>query len=104
MQHLISFLRIIKMGVTNFRRNIWLAAASTLIMIITLIILSVLSLLFVITSFSVKSIQERVDISAYFKNGLAESQILVVRDDLQQDPRVKEINYVSSTHALEICA
>jgi cell division transport system permease protein len=96
----ISFFRIIKMGLTNFRRNIWLAGASTLIMTITLIILSVLCLLFVITNSSVKSIQERVDISAYFKNGLAESQILVVRDQLQQDSRIETVRYVSADEAL----
>lgn len=88
------------MGLTNFRRNLWLAAASTLIMTITLIILSVLSLLFVITSSSVHTIQERVDISAYFKNGLAESQIFVVRDQLKQDQRIAEVRYVSADEAL----
>lgn len=98
--NLISFFRIIKMGLTNFRRNLWLASASTLIMTITLIILSVLSLLFVITSSSVKTIQERVDISAYFKNGLAESQIFVIRDQLQEDSRIEEVRYVSADDAL----
>lgn len=88
------------MGLTNFRRNVWLAAASTLIMTITLIILSVLSLLFVITNSSVKTIQERVDISAYFKNGLAESQIFVIRDELEQDSRIEEVRYVSAEEAL----
>ncbi len=97
---LVSFFRITKMGLTNFRRNLWLAAASTLIMTITLIILSVLSLLFVITSSSVHTIQERVDISAYFKNGLAESQIFVVRDQLKQDQRIAEVRYVSADEAL----
>lgn len=97
----VSFFRIIKMGLSNFRRNIWLASASTLIMTITLIILCVLSLMFVITSSSVNTIRERVDISAYFKNGLAESQILVVRDELQQDSRIAEVRYVSAEEALE---
>lgn len=97
----VSFFRIIKTGLTNFRRNIWLSAASTLIMMITLIILSVLSLLFVITSYSVKTIQERVDISAYFKNGVTESQILSVRDELNADPRIREITYISAEQALQ---
>lgn len=96
----ISFFRIIRMGLTNFRRNIWLASASTLIMTITLIILSVLSLLFVITSSSVETIQERVDISAYFKNGLAESQIMSIRDQLRTDDRIAEVRYVSADDAL----
>ncbi len=97
----ISFFRIIKSGMQNLRRNFWLAGASTLIMIVTLIILSVLSLLFVITNTSVKSIQERVDISAYFKTGLAESQITVIESQLKQDPRIKEVRYVSAQQALE---
>lgn len=88
------------MGLTNFRRNIWLAAASTLIMTITLIILCVLSLLFVITSSSVKSIEQRVDISAYFKTGLAESQIFGVKSQIEQDSRIAEVRYVSADDAL----
>lgn len=88
------------MGLSNFRRNLWLAGASTLIMTITLIILSVLSLLFVITNSSVNTIKERVDISAYFKNGLAESQIQVVKDQLEQDSRIEEVRYVSADEAL----
>lgn len=88
------------MGFTNFRRNLWLASASTLIMTITLIILSVLSLLFVITNSSVKTIEQRVDISAYFKNGLAESQIFTVRGQLEQDERIEEVRYVSADEAL----
>ena len=88
------------MGLTNFRRNLWLAGASTLIMTITLIILSVLSLLFVITNSSVSTIKERVDISAYFKNGLAESQIQVVKTQLEEDSRIGEVRYVSADEAL----
>lgn len=99
--NLISLFRIIKSGLVNLRRNFWLAGASTLIMIVTLIILSVLSLLFVITNTSVKSIQERVDISAYFKTGLAENQIRTVQEELKQDPRIKEVRYVSAAEALE---
>lgn len=100
MINFVSLFRIFRMGFNNFRRNLWLASASTLIMTITLIILSVLSLLFVITNSSVKTIQQRVDISAYFKNGLAESQILTVRDQLEQDSRIEEVRYVSADDAL----
>ena len=96
----VSFGRIIKMGLSNFRRNLWLAGASTLIMTITLIILSVLSLLFVITNSSVNTIKERVDISAYFKNGLAESQVQVVKVQLESDSRIEEVRYVSAEEAL----
>lgn len=96
----ISLFRIIKNGALNFKRNLWLAIASTLIMIVTLVILSILTLLFIVTNVSVKTIQERVDISAYFKTGVSESRILTLKDDLSKDARIKEINYVSSEQAL----
>ncbi len=99
MPSLIQLYRIIKSGLTNLRRNVWLAAASTLIMTITLIILSVMSLLFIITSYSVQSIQERVDISTYFKSDVSEARILVIRDELEQDSRIRSVDYVSSDQA-----
>ncbi len=99
MSSLISLYRIIVSGLTNLRRNVWLAAASTLIMTITLIILSVMSLLFIITSYSVQSIQERVDVSAYFKSDIPESEILDIRDELLKDSRIKAVEYVSSEDA-----
>lgn len=55
--------------------------------------------MFIITNYSIKSIQQRVDISAYFKNETSESKILVVRDELQKDSRIKSVNYVSSEQA-----
>ncbi len=99
MPSLIQLYRIIKSGLTNLRRNLWLATASTLIMTITLIILSVMSLLFIITSYSVQSIQERVDISTYFKSDVSEARILVIRDELQTDSRIRSVDYVSSDDA-----
>lgn len=99
MKAFISLFRIIKSGTTNLRRNLWLAGASTLIMTITLIILSVLTLMFVITSYSVRSIQQRVDISAYFKSDVSEARVLTIRDEIRKDNRVKEVNYVSSEQA-----
>ncbi len=99
MKSLISLGRIIISGTNNLRRNLWLAGASTLIMTITLIILSSLSLMFIITNYSVKSIQQRVDISAYFKNETTESRIMVIRDELKKDTRVKSVDYVSSEQA-----
>jgi cell division transport system permease protein len=101
MHTLISLGRIIRNGATNFWRNRWLSVAATLIMIVTLVILSIMFLLFVITSYSVNSIRERVDISAYFKTGLSESQVLSVKNDLESDPTVKEVHYISSDQVLQ---
>lgn len=97
----ISFFRVIKAGFVNFWRNIWLSAAATMVMVITLIIFSVLILLFGVTKYSVASIRDRVDISVYFKTGVAESLINDFKTDLQRNPKVSSVTYTSAANALE---
>jgi len=95
----VSFLRVIKSGFVNFWRNLWLSLAATMVMTITLVIFSTLFLLFTLTSYSIQTIQSTVDISVYFKIGLAEDQIHTIQDQISQDPMVKEVTYVSATQA-----
>src|SRR5579864_8235058 len=97
----ISFFRVIKTGFVNFWRNLWLSAAATMVMTITLVIFSTLFLLFNLTSYSIHTIQDTVDISVYFKIGLAQQQIDSIKNDVQSDSRVKEVTYVSAEQAFD---
>ena len=97
----ISFFRVVKTGFVNFWRNLWLSAAATMVMTITLVIFAVLFLTFILTSYSIKTIQNTVDISVYFKIGLVEDKILSIKDQIAQDSRIKEITYTSSQQALD---
>ncbi len=97
----ISFLRVIKTGATNFIRNLWLSMAATMVMTITLVIFSTLFLLFVLTNYSIRTIQNTVDISVYFKIGLAEDKINSIKTEISQNPKVKEVTYVSAAQSLE---
>src|ERR1700733_6929273 len=95
----ISFFRVIKTGFVNFWRNLWLSLAATMVMTITLVIFGTLFLLFVLTNYSIHTIQDTVDISVYFKIGLAEQQINTIESQIQADPRVKQVTYISATDA-----
>ena len=97
----ISFLRVIKNGLINFGRNLWLSAAATMVMTITLVIFSTLFLLFALTNYSLKSIQNTVDVSVYLKIGLSEDKILSIEQDLKNNPKVKEVVYTSAAQAFE---
>ena len=96
----LSFLRIIKTGFVNFWRNLWLSAAATMVMTITLVIFSRAVFAVRLTNYSIKTIQNTVDISVYFKTGEAEQQITNVQNDLQSDSRVKTVTYISADQAL----
>lgn len=75
--------------------------AATMVMTITLVIFSTLFLLFMMTSYSLKTIQNTVDISVYYKIGLPEEQINLVKTELATDSRIKDISYVSAMQAFD---
>lgn len=97
----ISFFRIIKTGFVNFWRNLWLSATATMVMSITLVIFSILFLLFAITNYSLKTIENTVDISVYFKIGLAEERIFSIQEEIKSNSKVREVNYTSAAQAFE---
>jgi cell division transport system permease protein len=70
-------------------------------MTVTLVIFSSLFTVFILTNYSIHTIQNTVDISVYFKIGLADDQITKIKDDIAHDPRIKEIDYVSAEQAFD---
>lgn len=97
----IAILRVFKNGMTNFVRNSWLSTAATLIMVVTLSILTLTLISYNVTNAAVNNIQQRVDISVYFKEQVAENQILNIKEQLQSMPEIASIVYVSADQALQ---
>ena len=48
----------------------------------------------------ISSLEEKVDISAYFKTGAPEEQILALKKDLEALPEVRAVKYISADEAL----
>ena len=95
------FKNILKNGWTNFRRNQYLSVAATGIMALVLIVfLGLLGFQF-ITSEVVVSLQDKVDMSAYFKQDAPEDQILQIKSDVTALSVVANVTYVSREQALQ---
>src|SRR3990167_3289017 len=94
--------RIINQGWTNFKRNSYLSFGATGVMAITLFLFTVLIGLNFLTKEVVVSLQEKIDVSAYFSSSSVEDQILSVKSDLESLPEVKNVEYVSRDEALQI--
>jgi cell division transport system permease protein len=93
--------RITRFAFQNFWRNIWLSTVT-----VSIIILSFLSVNFFILGnyfldAALGSIEDRVNISVYFKQSTPEPDILKFVDELKTDPRVKSVAYVSRDMALQ---
>ncbi len=95
-----TFVRIVKAGWMNFRRNSYVSFGTTGVMALVLILFLGLITVNVMAGTVVGSLRGKVDISVYFKRDAAESQIFKVRDDIQSLGSVKYVEYISREQAL----
>lgn len=94
--------RIIKYGILGFRRSGWLSAATIVIMVLTLMIFEGLIIFNVVTKSAIVFLQDRIDISVYFKQDAPEDDILKLKNSLESLIEVKKVEYISRDKALEI--
>src|SRR3989338_6350538 len=97
----VTFLRIIKNGFLNYKRNFWLSAAATSIMVVTLFIISSLLILNVLTNLSLQSVKDKVDISVYFNLTTSEQTIRQIQRQIELLSEVKTIVYIPPVAARE---
>jgi cell division transport system permease protein len=94
--------RIFHFGVKNFWRNGWLSVATVAVMVLALLMLMSLLMFGVVTTQAIASIQDKIDISVYFKNATPEDAILNIKQSIESLSQVKNVDYTSSDQALEI--
>lgn len=95
-------IRIFKYGFLNFWRNPWLSFATTLIFAVTLLIISVFFFLIIGSQTAIRAIEEKMDLTVYFKDEAKEEDIFTLKGTLEVFPQVKSVKYISKSEALEI--
>jgi len=95
-----SLQRIFQVGWTNFKRNSYLSMGTTGVMVLVLFLFSGLMSLNYLASQVVSGLEEKVDVSVYFKNDASEEEITMVKSDLELLGTVKNVEYVSKDQAL----
>src|SRR3989338_4848336 len=98
---LTSFVRIFLFASQSFWRNIWLSIVTITIIVLTFVSINFLIVINVISGAATQIIENKVDISLYFKPDITEPQVLEVESYLSSLTQVKEIAYVSQKDALE---
>ena len=94
--------RIIKFGFQRFTRNGWLSTITIAIMFLALIVFGGVNIFNVLSKTALNSIQDRIDISVFFKKETSEDEILKVQSIIKNLPEVKSTEYISRDKALEI--
>jgi len=96
----VTLARIIKFGWRSFMRNGLLAVSTTSIMILAALVFEGLILFNVVGKSAIGAIQEKIDISVYFKSNTPEDTILNLKKSLEQLDEVRDVQYVSKDKAL----
>lgn len=96
-----SLFQVIKFALQNFWRNFWLSLVTIMMLILTLF--SVISLFFVnvLATKAIDTVQQKIDMSIYFKDDITETKVQEVKDYLSGLAEVKMVNYISKDMALE---
>ncbi len=95
-----SLRRIIKNGWLNFKRQGGLTFATISIMVMTISLITFLYFFQGIVQYLILDLQEKVDVSVYFKKDSLEGEILGAKEEIGKVPEVKSIEYVSREEAL----
>ena len=96
-----SFFYTIGQGFKNLGRNKWYTLASIATITACLFLFGLFYA--IITNFQnvVKTAEEGVSVTVFFKEGTSEEQILAVKSDLEKRSEVREIEYISADQAWE---
>lgn len=98
-----TFLRIFKLGHTNFWRNRWLTLGATLLMTLTLTMISVSLLLTFLLRDTAESIRSKIDLTLYFRDDtIADNRIVELANRISELPKVIAVEFVDKQKALAI--
>ena len=98
---LTNFKRVLVFAISDFSRNKGISIAAVFILTVTIVLVTGLFFFQGMTSYLTSQIQDKIDITAYFKNETQEQDILNVKDQiLEMAPNIKNIKYISKEQAL----
>ncbi len=96
-----SIKRVIRSGYKSFSRNLGPNAATVFVMVMVIFLITFLYFLNPVSDVLIRNIEERMDISIYFEEGIEDGDIFGIKGEISDMPEVKEIEYVSREEALE---
>lgn len=96
-----SFFRIVRFAFQSMLRNFWLSFVTISVFCLTLLTVNSVIVLNVLAQASVKSVEERVQVTVYFTSDASEDMVKSVQGYLLGLSQVKEVSYITAEEALE---
>lgn len=97
----INFKRVFNFALTYFYRNKGMSVAAIFVLTVTILLVTGLFFVHGVSNFLIDVINNKIDITAYFKQDTPEQDILSVKEELlKSSPSIKNIQYISQEDAL----
>lgn len=94
--------RVISHGWTNFRRNSYVTFGTTGVMALVLLLFLGLIAVNFLSGVLITALENKVDVSVYFKQDTTTDAVREVKDDLERLNTVETVQYVSQEEALAL--
>ncbi len=96
------FSRIIRFGFQNFWRYGFSSLATIAVLVIALSLFLTLILFRVTANQTIASIEDKIDISVYFKSATPDGDMATITEAVRTLPEVESVDFISKDRALEI--
>lgn len=93
--------RSLRASMIDFKRNLRLSFFTILFLLVALFFVDAFFLARVLTQTTIGAIEDRIDITLYFKDAAQESDVLAFREELQKLDGVKSVLYLSPDEVLQ---
>ncbi len=95
--------RTIGFAASDFSRNKGISLAAIFVLTVAMMLITGLLFFRGISNYLISQVQDKIDITAYFKQATAEQDILQVKDGiLKISPDIKDVQYISKEQAMQI--
>lgn len=98
---MLSIFRVFRFAVQHIRRNLWLSLVTVTLLILPLISMNIIIALGAIGRAATSAVQDKVDVSVYFKSDVSNEDAQTVRTSLLGMGEVKTVEYIPKEAALE---
>lgn len=96
----LSLARTIKLALQQFHRNLWLSIATITLLVLPLLAVNLIVSLRVIAQGATAAVQDKIDVSVYFKPAVGNETVDTLRAELLKLAEVKEVALISREDSL----
>ncbi len=96
-----SFKRTIRLGWEYFFNHIGISLATCFTLTVAILFISSIFIIKGAAQHLIVTLQEKADITAYFKQETPEEDIFKAKEELSKNPEIKQVKYVSREEALK---